>query len=430
MRWVLIGPVWPYRGGIAQHTALLARTLAGAGHEVTTLTFRSLYPAWLFPGRTVIDPSQQPVRVQAERIIAPLWPIGWPAVARRVRAARPDAVLLVWWVPFFAPFVVGFSALLGRRGRRPPIVLICHNVLPHDAHGVRGRVAGWLTALALRRGDRWLVHATPLVAVLEGVVGERARMPGAVARAALPLHHLATVGGDGVTPHDSAHDDTVTGDAAGPDGVGPRPIGPAPTLLFFGLVRPYKGLDVLIDALAIARETVPGVRLVVAGEFWQRVDAFRAQADRLGLGDAVTLRDGYVQNEEVAPLFASADAVVLPYRAATSSGVLTLAIEHGVPMIVTDVGGLPEVVVDGEAGLVVPPGDARALAAAVVRLCRERGLATRLRAGSVAARGRIGWAAYVAALVGLVGGAGVDDGAAGDGDAAAVDRAPAHGTAR
>jgi len=132
------------------------------------------------------------------------------------------------------------------------------------------------------------------------------------------------------------------------------------------------------------------VRLVVAGEFWQRVDAFRAQADRLGLGDAVTLRDGYVQNEEVAPLFASADAVVLPYRAATSSGVLTLAIEHGVPMIVTDVGGLPEVVVDGEAGLVVPPGDARALAAAVVRLCRERGLATRLRAGSVAARGRIG----------------------------------------
>ncbi len=426
MRWVLIGPVWPYRGGIAQHTALLARALAGAGHEVTTLTFRSLYPAWLFPGRTVIDPSEQPVRVPAERIIAPLWPIGWPAVARRVRAARPDAVLLVWWVPFFAPFVVGFSALLGRRGRRPPIVLICHNVLPHDAPG---RLARWLTALALRRGDRWLVHATPLVAVLEGIVGERARMPGAVARAALPLHHLAGDGGDGAMPGDVPLDATAPGDAA-PDEVRPLPIGPAPTLLFFGLVRPYKGLDVLIDALAIAREAVPGVRLVVAGEFWQRADAFRAQADRLGLGDAVTLRDGYVQNEEVAPLFASADAVVLPYRAATSSGVLTLAIEHGVPMIVTDVGGLPEVVVDGDAGLVVPPGDARALAAAVVRLCEEPGLAARLRAGSVAARGRIGWAAYVAALVGLVGDAGVGDGAAGVGEAAAVDRAPAPGTAR
>ena len=426
MRWVLIGPVWPYRGGIAQHTALLARALAGAGHEVTTLTFRSLYPAWLFPGRTVIDPSEQPVRVPAERIIAPLWPIGWPAVARQVverqRGARHGAR---------HPRPLADDALQDGDERRrvdEPAVAAAERERGQPTGQPAGRVVR--QDIVADQHDR----RAPAAPAEEGAEADdergEERHPPDEENGIRPCGaHAAGDGGDGAMPGEAALDATAPGDAA-PDEVRPLPIGPAPTLLFFGLVRPYKGLDVLIDALAIAREAVPGVRLVVAGEFWQRADAFRAQADRLGLGDAVTLRDGYVQNEEVAPLFASADAVVLPYRAATSSGVLTLAIEHGVPMIVTDVGGLPEVVVDGDAGLVVPPGDARALAAAVVRLCEEPGLAARLRAGSVAARGRIGWAAYVAALVGLVGDAGVGDGAAGVGEAAAVDRAPAPGTAR
>jgi len=397
MRLVVIGPVWPYRGGIAQHTALLARALADHGHEVRLLTYRRLYPRWLFPGRTVIDPSTQPVAVAAEAIVAPLWPPSWRTAARAVRRADPDAVVVVWWVPFFAPFVVGLRWLLGRSPRRPPLVLLCHNVLPHDA--ARG-ASRFLTRLALRRADRWLVHATPLVEVVGALVGPRARRPGAVARAALPLHHLAPDGAS--TAATGAQSDAA-----------PRP----PTLLFFGLVRPYKGLDVLIDALALARAEVPDLRLVVAGEFWQPATAFAAQAARRGVADAVELRDGYVPNEAVAALFEGADAVVLPYRAATSSGVLTLAIEHGVPMIVTAVGGLPEVVVDGDAGLVVPPGDATALAAAIVRLLREPGLAEALRAGARRARGRIGWDAYVATLTALAAGV----------PAAAADDAPAAG---
>lgn len=384
MRLVVIGPVWPYRGGIAQHTALLARALADHGHDVRLLTYRRLYPRWLFPGRTVVDPSTQPVAAAAEAIVAPLWPPSWWAAARAVRRADPDAVVVVWWVPFFAPFVVGLRWLLGRSAGRPPLVLICHNVLPHDAAGGASRL---LTRLALRRADRWLVHATPLIEAVGALVGPRARRPGAVARAALPLHHLAP-------------DGQAMG-AGAPTAAGPHP----PTLLFFGLVRPYKGLDVLIDALALAARDVPGLRLVVAGEFWQPSTTFAAQAARHGMADAVELRDRYVPNEAVAALFAAADAVVLPYRAATSSGVLTLAIEHGVPMIVTAVGGLPEVVVDGDAGLVVPPEDPAALAAAIVRLFREPGLAETLRAGARQARARIGWDAYVAALTALAGGA-------------------------
>lgn len=399
MRLVVIGPVWPYRGGIAQHTALLARALTDHGHDVRLLTYRRLYPRWLFPGRTVIDPSTQPVAAAAEAIVAPLWPLSWWTAARAVRRAEPDAVIVVWWVPFFAPFVVGLRWLLGRAPGRPPLVLVCHNVLPHDAgHGV----SRWLTGLALRRADGWLVHATPLVEAVAALVGPRARRPGAVARAALPLHHLAP---DGPPTATGAPTAARAGAASDP-----------PTLLFFGLVRPYKGLDVLIDALALARAEVPGLRLVVAGEFWQPASGFAAQAARRGVADAVALRDGYVPNEAVAALFAGADAVVLPYRAATSSGVLTLAIEHGVPMIVTAVGGLPEVVVDGDAGLVVPPGDPAALAAAIVRLFREPGLAEALRTGARRARGRIGWDAYVAALTALV--SGVQPAAAGAAPAA------------
>ncbi len=383
MRLVVIGPVWPYRGGIAQHTALLVRALRAQGHAVRLLTFRRLYPAWLFPGRTVLDPSAEPVAVEAEPVVAPLWPPTWRAAARATRAWRPDAVVVVWWVPFFAPFVVGLRRLLGPAGRRPPIVMLCHNVLPHDAGHALARS---LTRRALRAGDRWLVHATPLVAAVGALVGDRARRPGAVVRAALPLHHLGAVG---PTPADL-----------------PAPARRPPTLLFFGLVRPYKGLDVLVEALALAAPRVPGLRLVVAGEFWQPAATFAAQAERLGVADAVELRDGYVPNEAVAALFAAADAVVLPYRSATSSGVLTLAIEHGVPMLVTAVGGLPEVVVDGDAGLVVPPGDAAALADAIVRLFDEPGLAERLRAGARRARARIGWDGYVAALTALAADAG------------------------
>lgn len=379
MRLVLVGPVWPFRGGIAQHTALLARALVGRGHAVTLLTFRGLYPAWLFPGRTTTDPSGAPVAVPSEPLVRPLWPPSWLRAARRIRATRPNAVIVVWWVPFFAPFVAGLSALLGRRGHgRPPIVFICHNVLPHDGPGRLSRI---LTRLALTRGDAWLVHATPLVAVVRSLVGRAAARDGAVARAALPLHHL---GAADASPDGDTRADT------------------APSLLFFGLVRPYKGLDVLIEALAIARRSVPDLRLVVAGEFWQPAAVFAAQAERLGVAGAVTLLDAYVPNERVAALFRSAAAVVLPYRAATSSGVLTLAIEHGVPMIVTAVGGLPEVVVDGEAGLVVPPEQPDALAAAIVRLLTEPGLAARLRAGAAGARDRIGWGAYVDALERLV----------------------------
>lgn len=378
MRLALVGPVRPLRGGVAQHTTRLAGALADAGHDVRVVSFARLYPRRLYPGRAQREPdgTGEPA---GSPLLVPWWPPSWRRAARAVREHRPDLVVMAWWVPFLGPMAAWLARRLRRSGLR--VAWLCHNVLPHDGGGWVDRV---VTRRALARGDAWLVHARSDAAVLEALLG-----PDRVARG-----DLRVVGMPGMDPAPGAPP-PVRAAARRAMGV-PEAV---PLALFFGFVRPYKGLDVLIDALPAARRAVPGLRLWVAGEFWMPAAELAARARALGLGDdALTLEDAYLPAAEAAARLAAADVCVLPYRTATQSAVATAAFARGVPVIATRVGGLPEAVADGASGLLVPPEDPSALAAALARFFEEPGLAERLAEGAAEAGRRDGWAELVAAI--------------------------------
>lgn len=373
-RYALIGPTYPYRGGIAHYTTLLAQALRER-HEVLFISFSQQYPAWLFPGRSDRDPSERPLRADAEYLLNPLNPLSWRSTLRRLREWRPDVVVLPWWVPFWAPAwsVVGRGAK--RLPSRPKLLFICHNVLPHEPGKLRSLLPR-LTRLALSPGDGFVLHAEADAALLQRL------LPGAPYR---------------VTPHPTyASLLAVESAATLPDLPTDRPL-----LLFAGFVRPYKGLDVLLEALPFVLVRRP-VHLLVAGEFWGGTAVYQEQIDRLGIGGAVTLWDAYLPNETLAACLARAEVVVLPYRGATQSGVIQLAFGQGKPVITTDVGGLSEAVAHERTGLVVPPEDPAALAAAIERFFAEE-MGAWMGENVVGENGRFSWEHLVNCLEQLAG---------------------------
>ncbi|MEU5864906.1 glycosyltransferase family 4 protein [Nonomuraea sp. NPDC047529] len=354
MRIAIVGPTYPYKGGGAQHTTELAHRLAAQGHDVVIESWRAQYPSFLYPGQqTISEPEGTPYPRTARRLD---WrrPDGWFAAGRRLRTA--DLVVLAVLSPVQVPPYLGILSGIGRKVRT---VALCHNVLPHE----RKPYDQPLMKALLRRVDGVLAHSEQQAELARGLAPGRP-----VGVAGLPPH----------LPSTSAEQSS---------GVRGR-------LLFFGMVRPYKGLDLLLRALP------EGVSLTVAGEFWGGLDDTKALIDELGLADRVELRPGYVPAADVPKLFAAADALVLPYRSATASQNVWLGHEHGVPVIATRVGALADHVTDGVDGLLVEPGDAGALRAAIERFYAS-GEPERLRSGVKAVDPEPFWAAYAGALLAL-----------------------------
>ncbi|WP_163549043.1 glycosyltransferase family 4 protein [Candidatus Frankia nodulisporulans] len=386
MRIALIGPTHPYKGGIAQHTTELAHRLAERGHEVVIESWSEQYPARLYPGQArVSEPEMEPFGATSYPLS---WrrPDGWLRLGRRLRHTV-DAVVLVVVTPVQAPaylaILAGLRGVGGRRGRArrgsraaagtptvlagPTVLALCHNVLPHE----RSRIDVPLVRAVLRRASAVLVH-TPAQAEL---AAELADVPVVTAEMAPHLWSSPTRR----RPADAVLE---------PEGGGGET---SRRLLFFGLVRPYKGLDVLLRALAAGPRDV---RLTVAGEFWGDVAATESLIGELGLTDRVDLRAGYVDAADVPALFAAADALVLPYRAGTASQNVDLARLHGLPVIATTVGTLASSVRDGVDGLLVPPDETEALAEALRRLYAP-GVLADLRAKVAPPDVPAAWARYL-----------------------------------
>jgi glycosyltransferase involved in cell wall biosynthesis len=358
----LVGPSHPFRGGIAHHTTMLARTLASR-HDLTLYSFRRLYPRWLFPGRTDRDTSERPLLFPgARRRLSFDDPASWLATGLEIRRGGFDVLLVPWWIPIWAPHVLGLLATARRRGR-PRVVFLCHNVLPHETGRLDTRVA----RLVLRRGDAFVVHAAEEERRLRELLGGERR----VLRAFLPP----------MLPPD-----LMEGGRLPPELRAPRRG--ERVLLFFGFVRGYKGLDVLLEAMPEVLRT-ERVVLWIVGEMWGDQRA-ALRAPLRALGDRVSVVDRYVGNDEMGAVFAEADLVVQPYRSATGSGIAPVALDRGVPIVATRVGSLPEVVEDGVSGRLVSPGDAGALALAIREALRPETLAA-LRDGAAERRRRFGW---------------------------------------
>lgn len=359
MRVAIVGPAFPYKGGGARHTTELAHRLAAAGHDVVIESWRAQYPSFLYPGQqTISEPEGEPFPGTRRRLD---WrrPDGWWRTGRAL--SECDLVVLVVLSTVQVPSYLGILA--GLRGRTP-VVALCHNVLPHE----RKPYDEPLMRRLLRKVDGVLVH-TEAQADLA-----RALTPRPVRVAEMAAHLPAA------------------GAAAPGDGKVRR------RLLFFGIVRPYKGLDVLLRALA---EGPDDVALTVAGEFWGGLEETRELVSSLDLTSRVELRPGYVPAADVPGLFAAADALVLPYRTATASQNVWMAHEHGLPVIATDVGGFAAQIRDGADGLICRPDDVASLASALRRFY-EPGEPERLRSGVRPVDHGPLWTAYLDALTGAV----------------------------
>jgi glycosyltransferase involved in cell wall biosynthesis len=343
VRVCVVGPTYPYRGGISHYTTLLVKHLREKGHWTQLYSYTRQYPKFLFPGKTDKDTSTAPLRVDCEYVLDPMNPITWWRLCKKIQNDAPDLVILQWWVPYWTPSLTFISRWI-KKNTNAPIVYICHNVLPHDGGGMLDRR---LAMTVLRQGDAYLVHSEQDKRWLHAL---------------LPQAQVF-----------KAHHPTYA-DLAEQSQQSSKPLEiqapEKPTLLFFGFVRPYKGLEYLIQALPLVLKKLD-VHLMVVGEFWSSSEFYERYAEQFGVSHAITFVNQYVPNEELKDYFEQANVVVLPYISATQSGVAQLAFGFGKPVITTRVGGLHEAVHDGVNGLVVPPQDEVALAEAIVRYFEE-----------------------------------------------------------
>jgi len=359
----LVGPAHPYKGGGARHTTELAHRLAAAGHDVVIESWRAQYPARLYPGQQTVDVPEGEPYPRTRRRLAWYRPDGWLAEGRRLR--RADLVVFAYLTPLQAP---PYLAMMAALGGTPRTAVICHNVLPHERRP--GDVP--LVKSLLSRADTVLTHSAAQAAQARDLA------PGATVRTVTMPAHLPGTG--------QHHHDTE------------RALVSAPAhtrLLFFGIVRPYKGLDVLLRALARAPAHLT---LTVAGEFWGDITEMDNLIAELGLVGRVTMRPGYVPADQIPALFGATDALVMPYRAATASQNALLAFAHGVPVITTTAGALAEAVRDGVDGLTCAPGDAEDLLRALTEIS-DPGTLRRLRKGISPVDPEPGWAAYLRVLL-------------------------------
>ena len=373
MRAAILGPTYPHRGGIAHYTTLLARALHSR-HELSIVSFKRLYPGFLFPGSTQFDTSGAAIEppVPPEPILDSVDPLSWMRAGSRLQRREPDFLVVPWWHPFFGPSL-GTAARRARGGKgRPARIFLCHNVAPHEGTPLDRA----LTAYGLGAADAFLVHARSEAAKLETLARGR------------PVR---------VHPHPSYE---IFSERAPSREEARTSLGlTGRVILFFGYVRPYKGLEDLLSALAIARPDSWDM-LTIVGEFYAPPERYRPLLEDPRIRDRVRVVNRYVPNEEVARWFAAADVVVLPYREATGSGIAQVAFGAGLPVIGTRTGGLEEVVEEGASGLLVPPRDPTALARAIERFFDEN-LAERLRAGVARNRRRFEWEGLVDAIESL-----------------------------
>ncbi|MCU0302687.1 MAG: glycosyltransferase family 4 protein [Thermoanaerobaculales bacterium] len=370
MRLTVFGPGYPFRGGIASTTTRLVGALTARGHEVLFLTPSRQYPRWLYPGISDRDPEACPPVAGARPLIDPFNPVGWRRVRRTAEAHEADA----WVIPYWTSAWSGLWSYLLGADRRPAVVAVVHNPFDHDARPWQRLAA----RRVLGRCDGLFTHAASLARELEHV------------HPTLPVAHHRLPAAAAPRPLDRGG---ARAELGLPEG---RRVA-----LFLGLIRPYKGVDLLLEAAA-ALPAASDWFFLVAGEPWGGLaDRLRRQAASLGLEGRVRLDLGWVPEGRVGTLLAAADLLVLPYRRGSQSAVAPLALTAGLPVLSTAVGGVPELVVDGDNGIIVPPGDAAAITAALERLDPDR--LARLAEGARRSVAGLDWDDYASVLEELIG---------------------------
>ena len=378
MKISILGPAWPYRGGIAAFNERLALQLQAEGHDVRLYTFTLQYPGFLFPGKTQYSVEPAPSDLRIVRSLNSCNPLSWWSTGRHIAKECPDVLIVAYWLPFMAP-ALGTVCRLARRNGHTKVVALLHNLIPHES----------------RPGDklfsRYFIGSIDAAVSLSKSVLEDIKVFNAQLPAVFSPHPLYDNFGEKVSREEAcAH------------------LGLDPNrryFLFFGLIRDYKGLDWLLEAFCEAKAhtphstlPTPPFNLIIAGEFYTDGTKYHALAEKLQLEDALVWRSEFIPDSEVRYYFSAADLIVQPYKTATQSGVTQIAYHFEKPMLVTRVGGLPEIVPDGKVGYAVEP-TVEAIAAALQDFAEHRPDFTE---GIIDEKQQYSWSVMTKRLLGVI----------------------------
>lgn len=340
MKVIIIGTAYPLRGGIAHYVALLAKYFQKAKHDVEIISFKRQYPKILFPGKTQEESGEELHSIKAEMLIDSINPFNWIAVGNEIRKRKPDLIVFKYWLPFFGPSY-GTIAAIAKRDKHTKVMILCDNIIPHEK----------------RPGDllftKYLFHfADSAIVQSDSVENDLLKLFPNLPYRKIP-HPVYEIFGESVSQNEAR-----------------KKIGIAENenvILFFGYVRAYKGLDVLLRAM----QNIENVKALVVGEFYDDEQQYRSLAKELNVENKVRFFSEYIANDEVKNYFSASDAVVLPYKSATQSGIAQIAFNFDKPVLTTNVGGLAEIVPDGKAGYVVEPNNPRFFANAIQKFFSE-----------------------------------------------------------
>lgn len=324
----IIGPAWPFRGGLSNFNERLAREWIAQGDTVTIHTFTKQYPDLLFPGTSQFSDSLAPSDLTIERTIHAYNPFQWHSASSKIAAHNYDIVLIRFWLPAMGP-ALGYLASTLASTSTTKVIALVDNLYPHESRPLDR----WLT-------HRFIAHPHGFVAMSSVVSNQLRQVVGSkpVCQVSHPIYD----------DYGGTIDRSIARNKLGIDTDGP-------VLLFFGFIRRYKGLDLLLNALNDQKLRDVGLKVVVAGEWYEDSSSYRSLAKELNLDDMIVWHDHFISESDIPTYFSAADAVVQPYRSATQSGISALAFAYSKPLISTCVGGLSEVVEDGLTGFLCDP---------------------------------------------------------------------------
>jgi glycosyltransferase involved in cell wall biosynthesis len=323
---VFLGPAHPYRGGIASFTERLAREFQSTGHTCTLVTFTLQYPGFLFPGKTQFAKQSAPDDLKILRWVNTINPFNWIKTGFSLRNLKPDIIIVRYWMPFFAP---AFGTILRIAGflTKTRIICIADNIIPHEKRPGDGLLTSYFNGAV----DGYVVMSEQVRADLNR----------------LAIHKNNILHPHPLFDHFGEQMDEV---------LARQKLGfqlNNSILLFFGFIRKYKGLDLLLEAMTDARIREKGFQLIIAGEFYEEEEKYLDYIKRHQLSATVHIQNQFIPENSIPLYFSAADVLIQPYRNATQSGVTPLAMHFNLPMIVTNAGGLSEMVQNGVTGLVV-----------------------------------------------------------------------------
>ena len=345
MRIVILGTAWPYRGGLSAFNERLARQLMSEGHDVEILTFTMQYPGFLFPGKTQYSDDPAPANLRIRRVLNSVEPVSWWRTGRLVRRMKADLLIIKFWIPLMAP-CLGTVARIARRGGTR-VVSVLDNIIPHEPH--------WWDSLLVRY---FVGGIDKFVAMSDSVLHDCERFDRRAPKVLCP-HPL----------YDNFGEPLQRDEACRLLGLDPK----LTYLLFFGFIRDYKGLDLLMRAFADPRLAADkSLRLIVAGEFYNNGGQYALLEKQLGEEGRIIWHTDFIPDDKVRLYFSAADLIVQPYKTATQSGVTQSADHFSKPMLVTRVGGLAEIVPHGKVGYVCDV-DEHSVADAIAGFAQHKG---------------------------------------------------------